>query len=192
MSTEPAAAQDDVREITSSRVESTRLQLWLAKRLGILSAGDEPIELESQKLGFALRLIENVGLMSMFGFSKFAPGPAESVDERNGAMELGLEALASSGLESIVSASVASFKQTPGNGIVRRSLDGLGWFGDWLVDEDLPPSHPFAIRIAEALKIAWGSQIADPQASLVLAERLGVPVDIAIDMVSRHLERGQA
>lgn len=168
------------------------LEDLIARRVGIVAG--EPLAdwIEVSTLSFLLRLFEKVGTFAATGYAQVMRDTEADFASRIVTMERGLLVLQSEQFEAIIDRSVDDFRSASDIEFCKRPLDGLGWFGDWVGDEQLPRDHPFALRIKTAMESSWGCDLVDLQRTgvmhiSVLGDRLKLPRDMAVEAVCRHL-----
>lgn len=173
-------------------VDAGQMEQWLLSRLKITQKRPAIPELDTGDLSLALRILENVGLLGQSGFTEVAPLRVDSHAAGRQTLAEGLELLRGVGLEDHIERSVVAFRESSGIDVPKTPADGLGWFGDWMLNEELPGTHPFVVRVLAALQAAYGFPIISldktgVMAVSVLAQELGEPEEMALQRVQNQL-----
>lgn len=180
------------RDIAPLPPKVSPLEDFIARRVGIITPDPLAEWIETSSLSFLLRLFEKVGALEQTGYGSLPPAIDVDIGSRIAKMERGLLTLQSDGFEVAIQQCVNEFREASAIAFCKRPLDGLGWFGDWVGDEQLPEKHLFIRRLKAAMESAWGCEIIDLHRTgvmhiSVLGDRLKLPREMAVDAVCRHL-----
>lgn len=169
-------------------VETSQFERWLAECLGIVRSPKTPNTwLDGLGLSRSLRLLENVSALAASEYSAQTPYTATETELRRLELLRGFDILMGDGFEAIVDRTVKMFRSTHAGGVPKRLVDALGWFGDWLNDEDFPSEHPMVQRVATAVEAAYDLEPLAPATNVISIAALAAELGLAESEVSRRL-----